>query len=464
MDLTKYKSLPKRITIGGSLILTSALLSLMMLPAAHAQEREEYEKIPAELSEPYIPSAQVVDPATAAALSLDELLVFADLNAPTIRVARAEVERVKADQTAARAPLPENPVLGVGAGPRIIDGDSGLSFEVSLEQTIELSGARGLRLDALQAAEQVALAEVNEARWAIHVQTHALYNDLLVNIEQREQARRFLEFAQSLRDIAQRRIDAGESSPLTLFAADADLARAGNEVSRANEDETRIRAEIAAVVGWPSESIPPVTGELEPIRKAPDTKVLLTRMRNNHPQLRTRRLASVLAERRIQSAEREAWPDPTLGLSYGREGEPDGGPSPQTWMFSVSVPIPLWQRNQGPRQRAQAELSLAEQKQHAAALKLRSELAAAASALTATAERVEQYDQAVIAPLEQNLTLLQRAYELGEVDIYQISQMRESLLEAHARYIDARHEYYQAAAILEGLVGAELWPTEGSNP
>lgn len=455
-----YRPLLKQITTNNSKSLMLSLLILALAPPASAQAPPT----PAELVDPYVPDAALVDPASASALSLDELLVFADKNAPQVQIARAHVKRAEAARSGAEPLLPENPELGLGAGPRIVNGDTALSFEVSLAQTIDISGARGLNLDAIGAAEQVALAEVNEARWAIHVETHALYNDLLVNTERRAQAQRFLEFAQSLRDVAQQRIDAGEASPLTLFAADADLARADTEASRAQQEQVRLRAELAALIGWPSPSTPPVSGDLAPIRPAPETASLLEKMHHNHPQLRTRQLANSLAERRIKHKDRQAWPDPTIGLSYAQEGEPDGGPVPHTLMFSLSVPIPLWQRNQGPRQRAQADLSIAQQKHHAAALKLRAELTAAASALTANAQRVEQYDRAVIAPLEENLALLQRAFELGEVDIYQVSQMRESLLEAYARYIDARHEYYQAAATLEGLVGAELWTADGSTP
>jgi len=459
-----HRPLLAQITTLHSILFIFALLCLPSTPQAWAGGGEDTPNGASTLVEPYIPNAHLVDPASTATLSLDELLVFADKNAPAILIARAEFGRTDADKSAAEPLFLENPTLGLAAGPRILNGDPALSFEVSLAQTIDISGARGLNRDAVHAAEQVALARVNEARWAIHVETHALYHDLLINTERRAQAQRFGELAKSLRDIAQRRIDAGESSPLTLLATDADLARAGTEVSRAQQDAIRLRAELAALIGWPSASIPPVTGDLPPVRPAPETPSLLEKMQQNHPQLRTRKLANLLAERRIEFEDRQAWPDPTIAVSYAQEGEPSGEPAPQTWMLSVSVPIPLWQRNQGPRQHAQADLAVARQQHHAAALKLRAELTAAASALTASAQRVEQYQRAVIAPLEQNLDLLQRAFELGEVDVYQVSQTRESLLDAYAHYLDARHEYYQAAALLEGLVGAELWTSKGSAP
>ena len=84
--------------------------------------------------------------------------------------------------------------------------------------------------------------------------------------------------------------------------------------------------------------------------------------------------------------------------------------------------------------------------------------------MNSAAERVALYETDIMPQLEENLALLERAYELGEVDIHQVSQTREQLLTATGRYIEARVTYYEAAAELEGLVGAEIWPARGGVP
>ena len=96
-------------------------------------------------------------------------------------------------------------------------------------------------------------------------------------------------------------------------------------------------------------------------------------------------------------------------------------------------------------------------------MRLRGDLARAVDALDSAAARVALYDTGIVPHFEEALALLQRAYELGEVDVHEVSQTRQRLLNATAQYIDARVAYYETAAVLEGLVGTEVWlNTEGA--
>jgi cobalt-zinc-cadmium efflux system outer membrane protein len=151
-------------------------------------------------------------------------------------------------------------------------------------------------------------------------------------------------------------------------------------------------------------------------------------------------------------------------FGYGREAGPAPEPDAEVWLLHVLMPIPLWHRNQEARARAEAELQVAGGERDATATRLRGELLQAATALDAAAERVALYETDVVPQLEENLALLQRAYELGEVDVHQVSQTRERLLTATGQYIDALVTYYETAATLEGLVGTELWTEMEDTP
>jgi cobalt-zinc-cadmium efflux system outer membrane protein len=187
-------------------------------------------------------------------------------------------------------------------------------------------------------------------------------------------------------------------------------------------------------------------------------------MAEHHPSLRTRELAVVAGRSRLALEDREAWPEPTVGLSYGREAAPGPEAEADVWLFNLTFPIPLWRTNQDGRARAEAELVVADREREATATRLRGDLLQAAIALNAAVDRVALYETGVVPQLEENLVLLQRAYELGEVDVHQVSQTRERLLTATGQYIDARITYHETAATLEGLVGTELWPAQEVSP
>ena len=56
-----------------------------------------------------------------------------------------------------------------------------------------------------------------------------------------------------------------------------------------------------------------------------------------------------------------------------------------------------------------------------------------------------------------NLAMLRAAFELGEVDLTDVSVALEALLEARMQALDAHAAYLAAVAALEAAVGQEVW-------
>ena len=78
----------------------------------------------------------------------------------------------------------------------------------------------------------------------------------------------------------------------------------------------------------------------------------------------------------------------------------------------------------------------------------------------AAARQVQTYGSEILPTFEENLRLIQRAFELGEIDILQVSVARERFLRIQADALDAYRTYFQAVADLEGSIGSDLWPDE----
>lgn len=424
-------------------------------PGAHA---------PAERATPFVPDVALPSPA-ASAVSLPELLAWADEHAPAIRTARAGVGVAEAAGVNASLRIPELPTVTIGAGARAADGRAGFEQELGVRQAFEVGGQARARRRAADDARTLALARVDDVRWNVHVEVHRLFVDVLLARERLEQAQRFEAFASSMRDIAGRQVEAGDTAPLVLLVADADLAATREVVLDARRQFDAYRLQLAAVAGWPTTALPELHGELPAIRRAPAIEELEASMRTHRPSLRTHELAVRAAHSRSEAARRASTPDPALGLGWEREAGPGPEPSANVFRLTVDVPLPVARL-----QRAEEAVAAAEATQAAATRDehlqlLRAALVDAARALDAASDRVELYETDVIPALASNLELLERAYELGEVDIHQVSQTRERLLEATSRHIDARIAWYETAAVLEGLVGAELWSAhDQENP
>lgn len=447
-------------TIGGSMLIAGCgatpLAPDLPAPAIYA---------PAEVKAPYIPKGPAVEATDGTTLSLDQVLIYADAHAPSIQVARAQVGLADAAIIEAQITFPANPQISFSTGARNMGGAMGFEFEAAVQQQLELAGEQSLRRDAAQDRKRAAEGLVNEVRWSVHVESHRLFANLLMVRERLAQAERFVVFSEKLRDIAARQVEAGESSPFISLVADADLAQSREAIIQAKQLEASLATRLAAIIGWSKSTPPGFQGDLPDVKQAPEVGALESMMAKNHPALRTRELAVQAKRSRLALELREGYPEPTVGASYGRESSPgkNSGPGSQLWLLNVSVPIPVWRTNQGGKARAKAQVMIADRRRTGTIVRLRGKLREAQIALNAAADRVALYEQGVVPQLERNLSLLQRAYELGEVNAQQVSQTRERLLNATGQYIDARIAYYETAATLEGLVGTELWTEmEGS--
>src|SRR6187200_2317732 len=98
------------------------------------------------------PAAPVAPPAPSAArLTLEEALRYAEETSPLVRRARAERDTVAARDVGASVLLPANPVVVGGVGPRR-EGppssavtDKGLQYFLHAEQAVEIGGQRSAR-------------------------------------------------------------------------------------------------------------------------------------------------------------------------------------------------------------------------------------------------------------------------------------------------------------------------------
>ncbi len=412
---------------------------------------------PAELVDPYLPKGTPVTPSTGATLTLEQLLIYADNHAPAIQSAKAGLGLANAQIQEAQISFPADPELSLSGGLRSLGANKGFDLEVSIQQQLEFAGEQGLRVKAAEATQRVSKGQINEQRWDVHIKTHRLYIELLLTAERRLQSERFLAFSESLREIARRQIEAGQSPPLILLVADAERAQAQEALIEISALEASLRTQLAGVIGWPTESPPRVQGDLPPIRRAPDGATLLKLMAKHHPSIRRRELAVAAQQRQLNLEKREAWPKPILGINYAREAGFGAEPEAQIWSLSLGLPIPLWRGNWGAQARAEAELLIADRARLETVAQLRSALAQSNIVLNAAVERVQLYATGVVPKLEQNLNMLQRAYELGDVDVHQVSQTRQRLLDAMSQYLDARIAYFSAATTLESLIGVEPW-------
>jgi outer membrane protein, heavy metal efflux system len=397
------------------------------------------------------------DPSGTGDVTLGALLAYADERSPVLSVARSTRSRAEAARVAASVLLSNNPNLSFGLGPRLGRAGTDVDIEASLSQQIQIAGERGLRKDAAERLYDLTDAEIEQIRWSVHCDVHAAFHRALVERERVRLAERVVAFQREVLGVVERQIAAGETAPLTLRLAQAEVAQAEQILVGARQALLASKIRLAQLAGWPVETPPtPVEGVDRP-QDPPPFEALLNIAREKLPSLRAGAARIRAAEARVDVAAREAWPRPSLGAQYRHEGNPTSEGAYNVVMGILSMPIPAFQLNQGERARAAADVQVAEAELGAAHRLLAGQIAETRSEVVAAAARTRAYGTEILPRFQENLTLLRRSFELGEIDILALSTGRERFLRIQSDALLAQQDYFVALSSLERVVGVDLW-------
>lgn len=399
-------------------------------------------------------------PLNAGAVSLSVMLAYADEHSPLLFVARSTRSRAEAARAAASLLLPGNPELTVAVGPRRGTAGTGVDVEVSLMQQLEIAGERCVRQEAAKRLGDVTDAEIEQIRWAVHCDVHAGFHRALVEQERVHLAQRVVAFQQDVLRVVERQIAAGETAPLTLRLAQAEVAQSRQVLVAAQQASTASRIRLSLLSGWPPATPPQPAGSFDVPRDPPPLAELGRIAAQKLPSVRAGAARLREARARAAVAAREAWPRPSVGVQYQREGNPGAEGVYDVWMGVLSVPVPLARRNEGERARAHADVKVAEAEVQGARRMLEAQIAEARSEVVSAAARSQAYGSEILPRFEENLTLLRRSFELGEIDILALSTGRERFLRIQSDAISAQQDYFVALAGLERVVGIDLWHDE----
>jgi cobalt-zinc-cadmium efflux system outer membrane protein len=439
---------------------------LLQVPSQSASAQAQEEPADSETVVPAVPTSEPVSISIGGqTVSLARLLRHAERSAPAIAVARAEVELADESFGAADPLLPSNPALQIAAGPRVGDnGATDLNLRLILQQPIEIGGQRRLRFDVARAARDSRDHELERVRWEVRRQIRAGYRVALFARRRAVLARQLGAFQRRLIAVARRRLETGDVAPLTLRLAEAEAAQAEQRTSAAVQGYLDACLVLAEVSGWSARQPPEPVDMDESAPSLPSLARLLELASEHHPLLEVRRAAAREATARVALAERDAWPNPSLGALYVYEGAPNGGSPEHVVMGLLTVPIPSFQLKQAERAGADARLEVALAREQAVGALLEVQLRRLRTAAEAAARRAQAYRDVVLPRFEENLRFLERAFELGEIDFLRLSVAQERFLTVQRAALDARADYQIALADLEAYVGSDLTSAGQEEP
>ena len=127
----------------------------------------------------------------------------------------------------------------------------------------------------------------------------------------------------------------------------------------------------------------------------------------------------------------------------------------------VSVPIPVFDRNQGAIAQSFGQLNAAQAALEQRELVLQQRLAAALRDYATARQRVARYSETILPTARQSLDIITRAYEQGELDYLQVLSIQQTYTEKNLSYLQDLEIAWKKWAEIEGLLVGPL--PEGAN-
>lgn len=181
---------------------------------------------------------------------------------------------------------------------------------------------------------------------------------------------------------------------------------------------------------------------------------LLQQVLASHPDVSAAQWEVQRARYLSERMRKEKWPNVTVGAGYTRQNETRG----DDWTLGVSVPLPLWDRNQGNILAADAQVSQALERVRQVKEDLRDQLATAFREYAAARKRVQRYEQDILPRVREAVQLSMQGYTGGVMEYLRVLEAQRSEIETRLDYLASLGDAWQAAAQISGIVGEKAWP------
>jgi cobalt-zinc-cadmium efflux system outer membrane protein len=417
------------------------------------QEMPVYQPPPDDTGRPQAPTVE--NPT--AAISLRDAVALALLHSPELATFAWETRAREA--RIVQAGKPPNPIVGAVAEDINVSRQPGSGLDrviqpqatVQLSQIIELGGKRTARQQLATLNRELAAWDYEAARIEVLTQVTRAFVDVLAAQELVALTTRTTKLVEEVRQSVGARVVAGVVSPIEQTRAEVVLAAARVELDRATRLLDASRRRLVSFWGTSEPRFQAAVGDLAVRPQPPSLTELTTRVAEN-PDLA--RWASEISQRRAALALEQAKrvPDVTVMVGYRRYTDIES----DAVIFGASIPLPIFDRNEGGIAEAENRLAKAYEEQRAAQARISAALAEAYRALSSADQEVTTLQSAVLPGSRQTFEAISEGYRSGKFGYLDVLDAQRTLIGASGQYLRTLADYHKAVADVERLTGTPL--------
>jgi outer membrane protein, heavy metal efflux system len=386
-------------------------------------------------------------------LTLAQAVELALRTNPELLASRYELTTAQA--RIVQAGLRPNPDLDVElenfAGSGATTGTDALETTLSLSQVVELGGKRGSRRAAAEADLDLINVEQRARQLDVLAEVTRRFIDVVAAQQRIQLAQQTSQLAQQTFDATNARVQAARSPQAEASRARIALTRASLEARQAASQLRSARYGLSAMWGSTEPQFTQASADLFALRNVDSFASLMNRIERNPDLLR------FVSEARLRDAElrlAQANARPNLALSIGVRRLEET--SDTALVAGFSMPLPVFDRNQGAIREAQARRAQSEAEWNSALIRTRAAMYALYQGVSAARERAESLRNEALPQAQTALEQTQSGYERGRFSFLELLTAQQEVIELRAAAIDAATDYHQLLAELERVTSEPL--------
>lgn len=361
---------------------------------------------------------------------------------------------------AVQAGLYPNPTVNV-TGNEISDrtGPGGI-WSVYTGQEIVTANKLGLsQAAALKEVDQATLNVVAE-RYRVFTEVRQAFFEAVTLQRRADILNDLVKLAEQSVENAKKLLKAKEAAELDLVQLEVDLERYRADLESTQRALPGAYRRLAASVGIENMPISRLVGDLD--TPLPDYELDQIRLYvlGIHPELRSAQVGVERARLVLRRATVEPIPNVTVGAGYTYQGQNRSN----DWDIGVSVPIPVWNKNQGNILAARAQVSEAVSQVGRVQNDLVNRLATAFSTYAAARKRAERYKTAILPKAQRTYELSRKAYQGGQFEYLRVLEAQRAVAEANLELVRSLAEMWRSASEIAGLMLEDQWPLAPTAP
>lgn len=408
------------------------------------------------LSAAALNSPAVASGSVSSSFNLKQLIELAQRDNKSLQAARYAVDIGRARLV--QAGMRENPRLDVLARSDFLfsnDGEYGSALAIS--QSFPIAGRILRQKDVARVDIALAEAEVAEAERRVAGEVAADAYRLLVVDRQIASRGRLIDIQSALARTTRDRFKAAEVSELDVNTVQLDLQRLIQERELLQAQRESLLVSLNTRLGRPAGAMLVID---EPLPK-PDSIEGLAHLQEKALDLRPDWHAALLSVDRAQAEQALAksmrWEDWSAGLELSQDKQVIAGLGPQgngrAIGVSLSIPLPLHNKNQGRLAEADATRDQALARIDALRLEIAGEVASAHAETARLQGALGQYDESLLPTSASTVRLAQQGYRQGLIPVLDVVQAQRQQAELNAEYLATLDRFLQALVRLHTAVG-----------